>query len=219
MDTPSPAATPQAVLCPFCGTAQFNKDRCSTCHKEFSERSRKEAQVEMGPWYVRNKANPHAAGMSYPMIKKWADSGVLTPKSVVRGPSTQQFWLMAKFAPGISHLVGFCFACPASASPNATHCASCGAPFKEYPRRNELGLRYKTQEEADAARQELRATAVSAKTGLRDDNPTDPHPLSTAGDSGYAMTVPEPRQAVVESDKPGEKPFVPGADLLKDLFG
>lgn len=211
---------PEAVLCPFCGTAQFSKDLCTFCHKPFTERGRKQAQIEMGPWHIRNKANPYAAGLSYAMMKKLAVSGILNAKSVVRGPATQQFWLMAKFTPGISHLVGFCYACPAAATDSDTCCAACKAPFKEYPDRNSLGLRYKTEAEAQAARQELLATATSPRTGLHDDHAPKPNPLSAVAPPDHApKPAPPPRQAVLQPEKPGEKPFIPGADLLGDLFG
>lgn len=209
-----------AILCPFCGTAQFSRQACTFCHKRFGEKSRKEAQIEMGPWYVRNKTNPYAAGWSYAMMKKMAANGVLNAKSVVRGPSTRQFWLMAKFTPGISHLIGSCYACPVPVRETDTCCTGCGAPFSEYPNRNALGLRYATQEEAQAALAELEATSVSPRTGLHNDRPSKPSPLAIAPPQEHPhKQAIATRQAVVESGNPNEKPFVPGADLLDQLFG
>ncbi len=211
---------PQAVLCPFCGTAQFSQDRCSSCKHTFTEKSRKLAQIDMGPWHIRNKENPFLPGYSYEKIKKLAETGVLQATSVVRGPSTQQFWLMAKFTPGISHLVGFCFACPAPARSGDPCCAACKVPFREYPERNTLGLRYKTDEEVQKARQELLAGSAIHQAVKVEELPPSPidfpefKPVTDATLPAFA-----PQQAVMDADKAGEKPFVPGAGLLEDIFG
>lgn len=212
---------PQAVLCPFCGTAQFTQDLCSACHQPMNDKGRKQAQIEMGPWFIRNKVNPFGPGYSYEKVKRLAADGILTAKSVVRGPSTQQFWLMAKFTPGISHLVGHCFACPAPAKATDPCCSVCKVPFREYPDRNSLGLRYRTEEEAQAARKELMSgTAIHKML-----NPPK-LPSKAAESQDIKMVVEDrpkqafpPQQAVMDADKSGEIPFIPGADLIDQIFG
>lgn len=218
-------APPKAVLCPFCGTAQFSQDKCSSCLGVFSDRSRKQAQIDMGPWFVRNKESPFLPGYSYEKMRKLAETGVIRATSVVRGPSTQQFWLMAKFTPGLSHLVGHCFACPAKASPTDACCDACKVPFKEYPDRNALGLRYKTAEEVQKARQELlggsavhQAVKVPEKPAAPIDFPAF-KPVMEEADPETPKPTLAPQQAIMDGEKPGEQPFVPGAGLLDDIFG
>ncbi len=210
-------AVPRAVLCPFCGTAQFSQDRCSSCKQPFTDKSRKLAQIDMGPWHIRNKENPFLPGYSHEKIKKLAETGVLKATSVVRGPSTQQFWLMAKFTPGISHLVGSCFACPAPAKPGDACCASCKVPFRDYPDRNTLGLRYKTADEARKARQEMLDGSAIHHAVKVEESP--PSPIDFPEFKPVVESALAPQQAVMGADRPGERPFVPGAGLLDEIFG
>jgi hypothetical protein len=64
----------------------------------------------------------------------------VTKYSVIRGPTTRQFWTVAKHVPGIAHLLGFCHGCDACVDPRAHGCPECGVPFGAYLDRNYLGL-------------------------------------------------------------------------------
>jgi hypothetical protein len=68
------------------------------------------------------------------------DRGQLTKYSIVRGPTTKQFWTVAKHVPGVSHLLGYCHNCDASVDAGDNGCHVCGVPFGAYLDHNHLGL-------------------------------------------------------------------------------
>ncbi|MHC4948881.1 MAG: hypothetical protein ACYTG1_11560 [Planctomycetota bacterium] len=64
----------------------------------------------------------------------------MTKHAIIRGPTTRQFWTIAKRVPGIAHLLGYCHQCDASVDPGDHGCHACGVPFGAYLDRNFLGL-------------------------------------------------------------------------------
>jgi hypothetical protein len=60
--------------------------------------------------------------------------------TIIRGPTTRQFWTIAKRVPGVAHLLGYCHNCAASVDPADHGCHACGVPFGAYLDRNYLGL-------------------------------------------------------------------------------
>ncbi|MEM9416004.1 MAG: hypothetical protein AAGA29_11100 [Planctomycetota bacterium] len=145
------------VLCPYCGHAQYGGDRCQDCGGLFEPLSRRATQIAMGPWYIRNKSNPFKPGCCYDIVKRMAETGKIKPTTVMRGPTTKQFWSIARNVPGVAHLVGYCQSCNAHVSPNEPKCPKCDALFGEPRGRNELGLAYKTEQEAHRAQRKLNA--------------------------------------------------------------
>jgi len=82
-------------------------------------------------------------------------AGKIRPDTVLRGPTTGQFWSTARRTPGVAGLLGICYACqktvpigpglsadhpngPAHARPD--HCPACGAATGHAPDRQYLGL-------------------------------------------------------------------------------
>ncbi|NBC10602.1 MAG: hypothetical protein GVY24_02555 [Planctomycetes bacterium] len=119
----------------------------------------------MGPWYIRDKANPFRPGCSYEVIRKMVASGRIKPTTVIRGPSTRQFWSIARNVEGVAHLLGYCHHCGAHIEPTDANCEICGASFKPIEARNELGLRFRNKAEVEQAQRELDAE-VAASTGV-----------------------------------------------------
>ncbi|MFI4861767.1 MAG: hypothetical protein ACIAXF_13935 [Phycisphaerales bacterium JB063] len=156
MTEPTPP-TDKLVLCPYCGHAQYGGERCQDCGGLFEPLSRRATQIAMGPWYIRNKSNPFKPGCCYDIVKRMAETGKIKPTTVMRGPTTKQFWSIARNVPGVAHLVGYCQSCNAHVSPNEPKCPKCDAPFGEPRSRNELGLAYKTDREAHRAQRKLNA--------------------------------------------------------------
>lgn len=145
------------VLCPYCGHAQQGGDRCQDCGGLFEPMSRRATQIAMGPWYIRDKVNPYKPGCCYDIVKRLAETGRIKPTTVMRGPTSKQFWSIARNVPGVAHLVGYCHACSAHVSPNEPKCPDCGAMFGEPRNRNEMGISYKTEADAQRAQRELDA--------------------------------------------------------------
>lgn len=135
------------ILCPYCGHAQFGGERCQACGGLFEPLSRRATQLAMGPWQIRDKNQPFRPGCCYDVLKTMAKAGKIKSTTVMRGPTTKQFWSIARNVPGVAHLVGYCHACGGHVSPSDTKCGGCGAIFEEPRERDALGLAYKTDDE------------------------------------------------------------------------
>lgn len=94
----------------------------------------------MGPWYVRDDQQPHKPGCSYDTLCKLCEQGKVTTESVLRGPTTGQFWMLARRVPGIAHRLGVCHSCQAPAKADEYACRGCGALFAGERDRQHLGL-------------------------------------------------------------------------------
>ena len=130
----------KVVICPYCGDTQPAGDRCRHCSGLFEALSRQATHNAMGPWFVRNENRPFQPGCSYETLIKMIETGRIEKYSIIRGPTTKQFWTIAKHAAGVAHLLGYCHACDARVDKSDIGCASCGAPFGAYLDRNHLGL-------------------------------------------------------------------------------
>jgi len=94
----------------------------------------------MGPWFVRDPARPFLPGCDYQTIREWIQSGRVGPDTVIRGPTTHQFWMLARRTPSIANLFGECHNCRAAVKPEDYLCARCGAVFAPDTDRQHLGL-------------------------------------------------------------------------------
>ncbi len=148
---------PEITLCPYCGHANTQSEKCSSCGGLFEPLSLKATQIAMGPWFIRDKKNPFRPGCSFETLRRMADSGKLKPTTVLRGPTTRQFWSVARNVPGVAHRLGYCHNCNAHVDPNAAACPACQAAFGTPAERNELGLQYPTQVKARSAQKRLDA--------------------------------------------------------------
>lgn len=130
----------RTVLCPYCGAASLRSDRCESCLGHFDPLSRQATQNHMGAWYIRDLEHPFRPGCTYGVIRALVKKGKLTPQSVVRGPSTRQFWELARRTPGVAHLFGICHACQVGVGVGEVRCEGCGASFDIPTDRQYLGL-------------------------------------------------------------------------------
>lgn len=146
------------IICPYCGHYQPQRHQCAACNGWLDPLSQKATQIDMGPWFIRDAKQPYRPGCSHEIIQRLAKAGRIDAGTILRGPTTYQYWTAARLAPGVSHLVGFCYRCSTSAQPTDTRCSKCQAVFTAIPllaHRNELGLRFPTAESAAQARQQV----------------------------------------------------------------
>lgn len=94
----------------------------------------------MGPWWVRDENNPFGPGCSYETIRELVTRGTIGLDTILRGPTTNQFWTLAKRAPGVAHLLGVCHLCQRSARSDEFLCSACGAGFSCESDRQHMGL-------------------------------------------------------------------------------
>jgi hypothetical protein len=131
---------PAAILCPYCGKKQPVARRCAGCGGHFDRWSLAATRNEMGPWFVRDDSNPHFVGLGYDAIVEMIRSHELDRDAAVRGPTTGQFWTLARRAPGLAHHFGRCHACQGPVDPQRPRCETCGEAPPQPPSRNEFGL-------------------------------------------------------------------------------
>ncbi len=132
--------TRRRVICPYCGEPTPVAHRCETCRGLLDPLSRQASQNAMGPWFIRDDANPFRPGCSYETVVAMAKRGRIDPHTIIRGPTTKQFWCAANATPGVSHLFGVCYQCQADVQPNDGICDDCGADFTIETDRQHLGL-------------------------------------------------------------------------------
>lgn len=146
MPEPSPAAIPpptpmpRPILCPYCGEVSADPVRCLHCRGLFEPLSRQASQNSMGPWFIRDTEHPFKPGCSFQTLKALIRRGVVTPATVLRGPTTRQFWTPADRVPSVANLLGRCHACATPATEAEEACTACGASFAPEVDRQFLGL-------------------------------------------------------------------------------
>lgn len=135
-ETPDTAAN----ICPFCGGQVGSAAACPSCRGLQEPLSRQASQNAMGPWFVREAANPFRPGCNLATIRMLIDRGKITRETIIRGPTTGQFWRRAEGVPGLSHLLGMCYSCKSGADAGDTACRNCSARFAAPDDRQHLGL-------------------------------------------------------------------------------
>lgn len=128
------------VLCPYCGSLSTLAKQCNICSGHFDLLSRQRSQNAMGPWFVRDLSKPFQPGCSYSTLVRMAQKGKIKPDTVLRGPSTRQFWSFARQTPGVANLLGECHACHQPVAPTSNACPNCKASFLVPDDRQVLGL-------------------------------------------------------------------------------
>lgn len=140
-DSGSPVkAEPAAALCPYCGSITPTGARCSHCRGLLDPLSRQATTNTMGPWFIRDEAQPFRPGCSYHTLVGLVQRGKVTRTTIIRGPSTRQFWMFAGKVPGVAHLLGICHSCQEASHAEDFACNNCGAVFTAEEDRQRLGL-------------------------------------------------------------------------------
>lgn len=135
------SSPPTPIICPYCGHQHAESAKaCERCRGLFEPLSRQASQNAMGPWFIRDEANPFRPGCGYETLQFLISKGRIKPNTILRGPTTRQFWMLAGRTPGVAHLMGACHSCQAAAEPTAALCVQCGARFDVPADRQHLGL-------------------------------------------------------------------------------
>jgi hypothetical protein len=114
------------IVCPFCAHVRADSvGSCPRCTMEDTPSTRRSTGERIGPWFVLQRKNPTAPGLRLSVLLTLARRGHVTAKSIVRGPTTGQFWRYASQVKGLSRVFGLCWHCGASVSPDATTCPKC----------------------------------------------------------------------------------------------
>lgn len=140
LSIPPPHPQPRLTLCPYCGHESGSAQQCEKCRGLFEPLSRQASQNAMGPWFLRDETMPFRPGFSYETLRLMVTRGRVTRDSILRGPTTRQFWTRASGVPGVSHLLGVCHACRHPVSPKHATCPTCGTAFDHESDRQYLGL-------------------------------------------------------------------------------
>lgn len=139
-DAPAtPGAAPR-VLCPYCGSPTTMAARCEHCRGLLDPLSRQATQNAMGPWFLHDPQQPFRPGCSYETICDMVRRGKITRDQILRGPTTRQFWSLARRTPSIANLLGLCHNCQKPVEPTDILCPGCGADFTPESDRQFLGL-------------------------------------------------------------------------------
>jgi hypothetical protein len=173
----------------------------------------------MGPWFLRDAAHPFRPGMSYDTLRDLIKRGRINRMTILRGPTTRQFWSFAGRTPSIANLLGVCHNCQSEVSPDAFSCAGCGAVFSPETDRQHLGLAPVHLLPGQAPPEMIAAThipeihaaaaahAADVAAGLTPSGERD------RGLSRDAAGRPEPR------DTPSRLPLIAGAVSMGVLLG
>ncbi len=134
--------TPQlrSLVCPFCGEITPDAGRCTACSARFDPLSKQATQNQMGPWSIRDERMPHRPGCTFDTVARLIQQGKLGANTILRGPTTKQFWMLARDTPGVANLLGVCHSCNEEVKVDAFACPSCHAPFTAERDRQHLGL-------------------------------------------------------------------------------
>jgi hypothetical protein len=128
------------VLCPYCGRPTLLGAKCEQCRGLLDPLSRQATQNSMGPWFLHDPQNPFRPGCSYDVIRDMVRRGRITAQTVLRGPTTRQYWMIAARAPSIANLLGKCHNCQEAVAGTEVTCHACGADFSPELDRQFMGL-------------------------------------------------------------------------------
>lgn len=128
MSEPTAAPPPNVDknVCPYCGLVGPRAEGpCARCTIEDTPQTRQATKSRIGPWYVLQNRNPAAPGMKWSTLLALVKKGQVSPRSVVRGPTTHQLWRLASQVKGLSREFGVCFSCGGTIEKSTNQCPHC----------------------------------------------------------------------------------------------
>jgi hypothetical protein len=113
-------------VCPFCGVVSLAiEEACPHCKMNVASATRAGTKALIGPWYVLQTKLPSIPGVTFARLLELVRKGRIQPRSVVRGPTTHQFWRFAIQVKGLSREFGLCYDCGAEIASDAETCPAC----------------------------------------------------------------------------------------------
>ncbi|HMB95218.1 MAG TPA: hypothetical protein VKK61_04190, partial [Tepidisphaeraceae bacterium] len=113
-------------ICPYCGDQNAGgSEPCPRCTMEDMPATRQATKARIGPWYVLQSRNPAAPGMRYAIMLALISKGQITPRSIIRGPTTHQLWRFAAHVRSISREFGLCYSCGGAIDRSSAVCSHC----------------------------------------------------------------------------------------------
>jgi hypothetical protein len=113
-------------VCPFCGAVGLAAEgTCEHCKMDMTAASRAATKALIGPWYVLQPRLPAIPGITFVRLLGLVKKGRIHPHSVVRGPTTHQFWRFAGQVKGLSREFGICYDCGEELPTDADACPTC----------------------------------------------------------------------------------------------
>ena len=123
-----PNGSTDRQVCPYCGLVRARSEAvgaCPRCTIEDSPQTRQATKARIGPWYVLQTRNPAAPGMKWSTLLALVKKGQVTPRSIVRGPTTHQLWRLAAQVKGLSREFGLCYSCGLEITRTTNQCPHC----------------------------------------------------------------------------------------------
>lgn len=102
--------------------------------------SQQATQNAMGPWFIRDEQFPFRPGCSYATLVRLIERNKIGPETILRGPTTNQFWQLASHTSCVAHLLGVCHQCGSAVKPTDKECPHCHIHFLYRSDRQALGL-------------------------------------------------------------------------------
>lgn len=199
------------IPCPYCGQPHDSLDvgRCSSCNGLFEPLSEIATQLAMGPWFIRDEDRPFMPGFNEAILRQQITAGRITANTIMRGPTTNQFWMNAADVPGVSRLMGTCHACHQAVEPTDSSCQFCKADLSLPIEANVMGLRYTTEQERTQAQEEItQARTVTPKPASKPvTNPSEPKVMK-----GSTIVEPDMLKPVEQSPSQPQAPTEPEED-------
>ncbi len=116
-----------AIPCVSCGQLVRRGQReCEECGQDLAPETVARMTAHAGPWFVFEHLRPFP-GVSLERIVKQIRRGLITPTSIVRGPSTYFQWRFAAETPGLCRYFQVCWNCQASVASTDAQCRACGS--------------------------------------------------------------------------------------------
>lgn len=176
-------------VCPFCGEVREQESKeCPRCAMEDTPATRQATRLRIGPWFVLQSRNPSAPGMKWSTLLALVQRGQITPRSVVRGPTTHQLWTFAARVRGLSRELGLCHNCNAEIEPTANICPSCNK-LQEPPVNPDQLLEPRDAPRAPVTR-EIRPLDPSTPVAAAPSRAGASSPGSTRSEPASALPVP-----------------------------
>ena len=210
---PPKPSVPVMSVCPFCGAiAEKNDGPCPRCKMESNAVTRQATRARIGPWYVMQSRNPSAPGMKFNTLLALIRKGQVTPRSVIRGPTTFQLWRFAARVKGISREFGLCYSCGGEVQRTATFCPRCSRS-QELPPNPDALLETEPQPVKTVYRQVeprpaggVDVAAESQPAVGRPPQPAEPQPLRPTHTPTQIPSAAESMAELAEIPSPGDAP-------------